>query len=483
LALTTLTGQIQQLRSRTVSSLELVDAAITKIEADDHRINSIVVKAFDPARQAAKVADRRLAEGEHSPLLGVPITIKEAFNVAGLPTTWGHPTAREFRPEADSVPVQRLKAAGAIVLGKSNVPLNAIDFQSYNDVYGTTNNPWNIARTPGGSSGGSAAAIAAGYVALELGSDQAGSLRIPAHFCGVLAHRPTFGLVPLRGLCPPGAPALQYNTEFVTAGPIARSAEDLSIALDVLAAPDLPQAEAWRLVLPSPQKRSLADFRILVLEEHPSVPTSREIRSAFSQLIERLEDSGATVLRRSDRLPDLSAHTRIYRKLLAASVAALPADLEFAQRRVAAEMLSEENLMLAAEGLRGLTATHRDWIKTNRQRIELVERWRGLFEEIDVLVCPVSPTTAFGHDHSDIFRRSIRVDETRVPYLDQTSWCGLASLTGFPATTMPLQFSGEGLPIGMQIMAGPFRDRTSLKFARCYEQSFGGFVPPPDLTC
>lgn len=225
------------LQTRQVSAVELLDRAIARIEADDDKLNAVVVRDFERARAAAIEADRALARGEHGPLLGVPMTVKECANVAGLPTTWGIPGTERIPVTEDAVAVTRLKTAGAVVLGKTNVPLMLADMQSYNAIYGTTNNPWDLARTPGGSSGGAAAALAAGYVPLELGTDIGGSLRIPAHFCGVFAHKPTHGIVPLRGIVPPGTPSLSVpvRQDMAVAGPMARSAGDLALALDVLA--------------------------------------------------------------------------------------------------------------------------------------------------------------------------------------------------------------------------------------------------------
>ena len=200
------TDLIQALAARQISARELLDAAITRIEALDPKINAVVVRDFERARAAADAADAALGRGERRPLLGLPMTVKEQFNVAGLPTTWGQPQFRDWRPGADALAVQRLKAAGAIIIGKTNVPVALADWQSYNEVYGTTNNPWNLGRTPGGSSGGAAAALAAGFVPLELGSDIGGSLRAPAHFCGVFAHKPSLDLIPQRGSGPPQTP-------------------------------------------------------------------------------------------------------------------------------------------------------------------------------------------------------------------------------------------------------------------------------------
>jgi amidase len=250
---------VAALVAKQVSASELTDHCIKRIEALDGQLNAVVVRDFERARAAAREADAALARGERRPLLGVPMTVKESFNVAGLPTTWGIPQAKDWRPAADAVTVERLKASGAIILGKTNVPIWLAESQTYNAIYGTTNNPWDVARTPGGSSGGSAAALAAGFAALELGSDIGGSLRAPANYCGVYAHKPTHGLIPTRGHVPPQAEALPVVVDLAVVGPMARSAADLSLAFDVLAGPDEPDAIAYRLALPPPRH---ADLRV-----------------------------------------------------------------------------------------------------------------------------------------------------------------------------------------------------------------------------
>src|ERR1700722_8181413 len=269
---------VDALQARKVSASELVEHAIARIEAFDLGINAVVVRDFDRARTAALAADAALAKGERQPLLGVPITIKEALNIAGLPTTWGFPQFKDFIPEKDAVIVSRLKSAGAIILGKTNLPVGLGDFQSYNEVYGTTNNPWDYSRSPGGSSGGSAAALAAGFGALSFGSAIGGSLRVPAHFCGVYAHKPTFGLVPFRGYGPPPCPPLPRNGDLAVLGPMARSATDLKIALDVIAGPDEERdGIAYRLALPPARHQNLKDFRVLVVDTHPLIPTGSDV--------------------------------------------------------------------------------------------------------------------------------------------------------------------------------------------------------------
>src|SRR5215469_4970745 len=295
---------VEALANQQASSRELVDAAIARIEALDGKINAVVVRDFDRARAAAADADAALAKGERRPLLGLPITVKEAFNVAALPTTWGIPRFKDWRPTEDAVAVQRLKAAGAVVIGKTNVPTNLTDWQSYNDIYGTTNNPWDLTRTPGGSSGGAAAALAAGCVALELGSDIGGSLRAPAHYCGVFSHKPSWGLLPVRGHTYPMAPPSSHDVDLAVIGPMARGAQDLALALDLLAGPAEPMSIAYRLTLPPARHEAIKDFRVLVIDAHPLEPTAHAVRDAVDRLAERLVAAGAKVAHASPLLPD-----------------------------------------------------------------------------------------------------------------------------------------------------------------------------------
>src|SRR5689334_21072188 len=291
---------VKRIAGRRVSSRELVDSAISRIEALDAKINAVVVRDFDRARVAADAADAALAKGESGALLGVPMTVKEHYAVAGLPTTRGDPKYKNWKAEVDALVVQRLKAAGAVILGKTNVPLNLSDWQSYNEVYGTTNNPWDLSRTPGGSSGGSAAALAAGFVPLELGSDIGGSLRCPAHFCGVFSHKPSLELIPQRGSGPPETPAIPFRGDLSVIGPMARSAADLRLALGVLAGPDpLSDGAGYRLDLPAPRHDRLSDFHILVLDQHPLCPTADSVRGAVNRLADDLGKAGARVDRRS----------------------------------------------------------------------------------------------------------------------------------------------------------------------------------------
>lgn len=468
------------LRAGDVSSVELTEAAIAGIERDDAAINAICVPDFDRAREAARRADQARARGEDQALLGIPVTIKESYNMAGLPTTWGIPQHREFMPAEDAVQVSRLKAAGAVVLGKTNVPLGLQDVQTFNAIYGTTNNPWEHGRTSGGSSGGSAAALASGFGALSIGSDLAGSLRTPAHFCGIYAHKPTLGLAAMRGMAPPPAPALPTEADLAVIGPMARTAGDLTLLLDVMAGPDpLTLGVAHTVTLPPPRHQALGGFRVLVLEDHPFIATSAAVRAGVNRVADALVSGGSHVERHSPLLPDLAEAATLYTQLLfSGSVARFPVDA-YEQLRIRAAGLSPDDQSLDAARLRGMTLSHRDWIELNNRRELHRHGWRQLFGQFDAVVCPITPTPAFGHDHNpDLLERRLDIDGVEYPYFDQLVWAGLATMPGLPATAIPAGQSAEGLPVGVQLIGPMFEDRTPLRLAELLEQRIGGFQPP-----
>jgi amidase len=475
----TATALAKALAERSISARELTNAAIARIEALDPKINAVVVRDFDRAREAADAADAALAKGGRRPLLGLPMTVKEQFNIAGLPTTWGHAKFAAWKPAADALAVQRLKAAGAIILGKTNIPVDLSDWQSYNEVYGTTNNPWDPSRTAGGSSGGAAAALAAGYVPLEFGTDIFGSLRCPAHFCGVFSHKPSLDLVPGRGAGPPEAPAIPVRGDLAVIGPMASSAADLALLLGVTAGPDEDmEGIGYKLALPPPRHERLADFRVLVIDEHPQCPTAANVSAALDGLADRLGKIGCTILRTSPNQPELALTTRVYAEQLFALYGAnLPAEAHEAAT-AAARSLSADDQSFAAARLRGLATSHPDWVHTGLIRRGLRARWQALFQYIDVVICPPMATAAFPHNHSPQHARQLDIDGKTVPYGDQGAWAAIATLNGLPATTMPISHEGD-LPIGVQIIGGFLDDNTTIAFAGMIEREFGGFNPPP----
>ena len=469
------------LHARKISASELLAHTIARIEALDGPINAIIVRDFDRAREAARAADAALGRGERRPLLGIPVTLKEPFNVAGLPTTWGFPHFKDFQPAEDALLVARLKAAGAIIIGKTNIPIGLRDFQSYNEIYGATNNPWDLGRSPGGSSGGCGAALAAGFGPLSIGSDIGGSIRVPAHFCGVFGHKPSLGLVPLRGYSLPPAPPVPSQGDLAVVGPMARTASDLALSLDVIAGPDETRdGIGYRLALPAPRHNDLKDFSILVIDTHPLMPTGDAVRSAIGRLAERLERSGAHVARASSSLPDLAESARLYMKLLngARSPRLTPAALAEAQE--AATTLSPDDRSLQAERARGWGMIHRDWLVLDAARLQLQQKWYQLFREFDAMIYPAAAVPAFPHDHSDPFdERQLNIDGKLYNYSDACFiWADPASTCGLPATAIPIERTPTGLPIGVQIIGPYLEDRTTIALAGLIEREFGGFVPP-----
>jgi amidase len=473
---------IDALQARKISAIELADHVIARIETLDPKLNAVVVRDFDRARDAAKMADAALARGERRALLGIPITFKEAFNVAGLPTTWGFPQFKDFVPREDALIVSRVKSAGAVILGKTNVPLALADFQSYNDIYGTTNNPWDLVRSPGGSSGGSAAALAAGFGPLSFGSDIGGSLRVPAHFCGVYTHKPTIGLVPMRGYGPPLSPPLPGHGDLAVVGPLARTAADLTLALNVVAAPDEEQEGiGYRLALPPARHDDLKSFRVFVVDTHPLIPTGTDVRSAIGRLSERIAKAGAKVGHASALLPNLAESARLYRRFLgsAKSTSISPELYEQAQRSAAA--LAPGDQSLGAEHMRGTVISHRDWLEADAARQRHQVQWRLFFREWDVVLYPPASVPAFPQDHSlPIEARHLEIDGKEYLYYDACFvWADPAGTCGLPVTAAPVERSSTGLPIGVQIIGAYLEDRTTIAFAELLEREFGGFVPPP----
>lgn len=468
-----------------VSAVELTTAAIGRIERLDGDINAICVSDFDRALTAAGEADAARARGEAGPLLGVPMTIKDSIDIAGLPTTWGFPPFKDHVAAADAVVVARLKAAGAVILGKTNVPLALGDYQSYNAIYGTTNNPWDLGRTPGGSSGGSAAALAAGFGALSMGSDIGGSLRVPANFCGVYAHKPSIGLLPLRGHTFPGTlPLPELGGDLGVVGPMARSAADLATMVRLLAeADEAGLGLGYRTALRPARHDDLGAFRVLILETHPLVPVSSEVSTAIEELATRLAAAGVTVRRQSPHLPDLAEGARTYMRLLQSSTSAgFPPEV-YAAALTAAAALDPSDTSLFAERARGVVLSHRDRVVADTLRAVQRARWAELFTDVDVVIAPMFSTPAFPHDHSEpMWRRTIAFDGETHDYMDQLAWAGIATAPGLPSTAVPVTRSAQGLPIGVQLIGPLFEDHTPIRFAELLEREFGGFTAPETTT-
>jgi amidase len=473
------TGLAGEIRDRRVGCLELLDFFLDRAERYNPALNAIVAWQIEKARERARAADAALARGEvWGPLHGVPMTVKESFEIAGLPTTWGNPPLKDNIAAGNAVLVDRLLAAGAVIFGKTNVPLMLQDAQSYNDVYGTTNNPWDRARGPGGSSGGEAAALAAGLSVMGAGSDIAGSLRNPAHYCGIYAHKPTWGLVPTRGHSPTGA---LTPTDISVVGPMARHAEDLELGLRVLAGPDGPTQAAWRVELPSPRQRRLGDFRVAVWRQSPLCEIDASVADRFDTALAALSRAGAAVDAKPRPPLDDSEHHALFMLLLRAATASRMRDEDFAAQREIAATLSPEDNSPRAQTARGATVYHRSWGAANETRTRLRHAWRDFFEHTDVLLTPIAATAAFLHDtNPDREQRLITVNGKERRYDEQMFWAGPASLSYLPATAAPFGLTAAGLPVGVQIIGAEGHDLTTIEFARLLAAEIGGFTPPPD---
>jgi amidase len=467
----------RRIRDKEISSREMTDYFIARIDKFDAGLNAVVVRDFDTARTAAEAADAALAKGESlGPLHGVPMTIKESYNIAGLPTTWGIPKFKDNVATEDSDTVAKYKAAGAHFMGKTNVPIRLADFQSYNDIYGTTNNPWNPERIPGGSSRGSAAALAAGLTGLESGSDIGGSIRNPAHFCGVYGHKPTWGVVPFQGHALPGALA---PPDISVVGPLARSAEDLALCMDLVAGANHLNAPGWQLHLPRPTKQSLADYRVAIWANDERAPVSQEISDRAQAVAERLAALGATVSDTARPEFDIDRGYTNYLYMLNGVMAARMPEDEFkaTQQQVAALDPSDDSV--EAQMARAAVQHHRIWLRGNHFREHLRMVWRAFFNDWDILICPQTATTAFPHDHSPMESRTLIVDNEAQDYFKQLFWAGIITGGYLPSTVFPTGPSPEGLPIGLQAVGAEFNDYQCIDFARLMADEFGGFQPPP----
>ncbi len=439
-----------QLRTGQVGSVELTRFFIERIERYDERLNAIPVRDFERALAAAAQADEAMARGEVlGPLHGLPMTIKESYDIAGLPTTWGFPTAADSKAAEDAVVVQRFKAAGAHFLGKTNVPVALGDFQSYNPVYGQTNNPWDVTRTPGGSSGGSAAALAAGLTGLDSGSDIGGSIRNPAHYCGVYGHKPTLSVVPVRGHTPPGIPRMPLDPDLAVVGPLARSAEDLALALDIVAGPDLLTSPGWSLELPPPRRTALGDLRVAVWPDEAIAPVDATISDRIGEVADLLARQGATVSDTARPEFDPAQSFSTYQTLLDA-------------------VTNPENAL-----------PHSAWAGLDGMRTGYRVAWQRFFQDWDVVLCPISSTTAFLHDHGEMDTRTLPINGEQRPYFGQLFWAALATLAYLPGTVFPTGLSAQGLPIGLQAIGPAFEDRTTIEFARLLAREIGGYQRPP----
>jgi amidase len=480
LAFDSATTLAAKLRAREISCAELLDYFIARDDKYGSEVNAIVVRDLDRARQRAAAADRALAQGETwGPLHGVPMTIKESFHLAGTPTTFGFPHFRNNRATSNAVVVDRLLQAGAVIFGKTNVPQGLMDGQSWNEVYGRTNNPWDLARTPGGSSGGAAAALAAGLTALELGSDIASSIRNPAHFCGVFGHKPTFGLCPQRGHM---LTEQLHSTDIGVVGPLARSARDLELALSIIAGPDAGFPGPAVIAVPRSRRQSLRDFRVALVLDDPFAEVDRSVQTCLEDLGRFLEKEGATIDRRARPGFDTERLYILYMMLLRAATSSAASNEEFLAAAAQAQGVTADTRDAGKANAYGLTLSHRDWLLLDEERQRIRRQWHVFFERFDVLLCPPLSSAAFPHSTVHPQQRTLSVNGKEVRFENQLLWAGYGGVAHLPATVAPIGQTSQGLPVGVQIIGPYSEDYTCLHFSRLLEEQYRAFVPPPGFT-
>ncbi len=466
----------EKIRHKEISAVELLEFYLQRVEQYNPALNAIIFTQIEKARQQAEGADAALARGENwGPLHGVPMTIKDSFDWVGSPSTWGNPKLKDNYPERDTESVERLQNAGAVIFGKTNIPLMLADWQSFNEIYGTTNNPWDMTRVPGGSSGGSAAALASGLTGLEIGSDIGASIRNPAHYCGVFGHKPTYGIVPGHPL-----PGVYAETDIAVCGPLARSAADLAAALDVLAGVAGANAAGWKLDLPKARKHTLKDYKVGVLLSSPCCAQDDELTDQLQNAVDRLAQAGVQVDDTARPSFDLERSHHVYLMLLRAATGTGLADAEFGKHLEGKSNLTDEDLSYRSYIYRGVTLCHRDWWQLHNEREKLRLAWAEFFQEYDLLLCPIAASAAYPHDHEgERADRTILVNGKPEPTTDQLFWAGLSCNVYLPSSVAPVGLTRSQLPCGLQIVGPYLHDHTCIEFARLLEEEFGGFMPPP----
>jgi amidase len=456
----TASQMLAALQRREISSLELTELHIDRINRLDPKINAVVVRDFEHARERAMQADAERAAGTASGALhGLPHTLKESTMAAGLPQTAAIPEFAGNVATEDGPVAARVRAAGGVLLGKTNIPPFLADIQSNNETYGRTLNPWDPTRSPGGSTGGGAAAVASGLSPLEFGSDIGGSIRIPSLFCGIYGHRPSETAVTRSGAIPP-ASRPNITRVMGVQGPLARSAEDLELALDVIAAPEAGEDVAWKLAIPPARHERLAGFRVAVLPSLDWCPVDNELLAAQETAVAALSKLGAKVAIAAPDF-DLHEHHRVYMAVLGALMSA--------------RLTPEQR----AEAGQGPAPTLGEFIEWMDRRERYREAYRAFFRDWDILLCPTTTMSAFEHDDRPMAQRTIVLNGNKVPFGGFLAYSGWTTLSGQPSTAFPMGLNTHGLPVGLQAIGPYLEDRTPIRFASLITKECGGYQRPP----
>ena len=465
----------RKLRAKQISSVELLNFYFDRVDKFNGELNAVIWQIRDEAMEDAKRADAAIAAGEAlGPLHGVPMTIKESYDVKGTPSTWGAPYLKGNFATRDALSVERLRGAGAVIFGKTNVPLMLSDFQSYNEIYGTTNNPYDVTKIPGGSSGGSAATLAAGMTGIDSGSDIGGSIRNPAHFCGVFGHKPTWNMLPSRGHATPG---ILSPSDLSVIGPLGRGAEDVEIATRVMAGPNEIESYGLKLELPEFEKRP-GDLKVAVWRDDEMAPVDASVSARVDLVAEALRSEGAQL--DYDARPDFtSEHTHFtYQSLLSATMACRVPEEQYQRNMEAANALDPNDESLDAVVRRSQVARFREWVGNNEKRTHIRWAWFKFFRDYDIVLMPIMARSAFPHDHRPFGERTITVNGQPQGYFQQVFWAGVPTNAYLPSTIVPTGLDDEGLPIGVQIVGPEYGDLTTLGVARLLEQQGFAFTPP-----
>jgi len=480
LGLLSATELTRKLRDRQVSSRELLAHFGERRAKHNPALNAIVTVDENAAQAAAAVADEQLAAGgDTPPLLGLPMTIKDALATKGMRSTGGAQIMADHVPDADAEVVARTRSAGAVIFGKTNLPEWSADVQSYNEIFGVTNNPWDLTCGPGGSSGGASAAVSAGLTGAEIGTDIGGSVRLPAHFAGVCSHKPSFGIVSQLGYISHST----YETgepDVNVVGPITRSVDDCELLLDVLAGPRADLASAWNLSLPKSRNDDAAQLRVAAYLHDPLVPLSAEVATALDAAANALESSGVAVARQAwPQDLDFSDIDDVGLPLISAATSPARGGERFeAMQHVVLDPDSHpESMVMRA---RSTAMFHRDWLMLTERRELNRHKWSRFFADHDVLLAPVAHVAAFPHTlEGNLYSRTLTVDGVDRPYNDIIKWTSQFGYVGLPSTVVPVGITPRGVPVGIQVVGPHLGDRTTLAFARYLEELLGGYQVPP----
>jgi amidase len=473
------------IRAGEITAVQALEAYLDQISRHNGKINAIVTIDSQGARERARQADEALARGEiWGPLHGVPVTIKDNYATKGIRTTTGYPGHADYVPDFNATVVERVLQAGAVIIGKTNLPLLALDYQTNNPVFGVTNNPWDLGRTPGGSTGGGAAAVAAGMSALSLGNDIGGSIRVPAHFCGIYSIKPTENMVSKHGMHP-GFPSPEYRSirHLVSCGPLARSVEDLKICLKVIAGPDKKDEDVPYVPAVDPPRRELAALRIAWTDEIGGVPVTGETRQALMRFTDTLSEKGCTVER---ACPDNFRPEEIWSTY--GQIMDMEVGVHVSSGLRLLSYLFGRSYRKDVPFLRlVLPVTYDKYMSALTIRDDQISSLEGFLDERDVWLCPVSCTPAYPHIAPQryfgpyaLYDRPVMVDEEPVNYLVANgSYTTIFNLTGSPVVVIPIGYTGQGLPIGVQIVGRRWRDIELLEIAAMLDEAAGAFKSPP----